>query len=145
MIIQSKNLPKINGKLNKKSMENQTKPNRKTQNQTINPNPNCYRCYECHHHHCVCLEWLFWRGELAFRQGIESCGGWWLCVRESSKEIENLREISEILKRKRECDIVWMDERERERERVYTSLGWERAEKRETWEEIRKRESWEAR
>ena len=49
--------------------------------------------------------------------------------------------MSEILKRKRECDIVWMDERER----VYTSLGWERAEKRETWEEIRKRESWEAR
>ena len=49
--------------------------------------------------------------------------------------------MSEILKRKRECDIVWMDERERERERVYTSLGWERAEKRETWEEIRKRES----
>ena len=132
MIIQSKNLPKINGKLNKKSMENQTKPNRKTQNQTINPNPNRYRCYECHHHHCVCLEWLFWRGELAFWQGIESCGGWWLCVRESSKEIENLREMSEILKRKRECDIVWMDVRVRERKRVYTSLGWERAEKRET-------------
>ena len=29
MIIQSKNLPKINGKLNKKSMENQTKPNKR--------------------------------------------------------------------------------------------------------------------
>ena len=36
--------------------------------------------------------------------------------------------MSEILKRKRECDIVWMDVRERERESIY-KFGM-----RESWE-----------
>ena len=30
----------------------------------------------------------------------------WICVRESTEERENLREIREILKRKRECDFL---------------------------------------
>ena len=59
-------------------------------------------------------------------------------MRESTEERENLREIREILKRKKEGDFLWMDEmRERGEETmwVFVGLGWERAERRETWEE----------
>ena len=66
-----------------------------------------------------------------------------LCEREHRGERENLREMSEVLKRKREGDSIWMDEMRERRGKpceFFVSLGWERVERRESWED-----SWEAR
>ena len=53
-------------------------------------------------------------------------------MRESIEERENLREIREILKRKREGDFVWMDEmRERGEENHVSFCGFGM---RESWE-----------
>ena len=69
-------------------------------------------------------------------------------MRESSKEIKNLREMSEILKRKENVTLCeWMRERERERERerVYTiwderELRKERLERRLEKEKVERRD-----
>ena len=64
------------------------------------------------------------------RWGIKRCR-LWLFVKESPKEREN---TWEILKRKRKCDFVWMDEmrkREMRGKLCVCGLGWERERERE--------------